>query len=1616
MTDGATLVGTYNNGKGGTLSGVTLDGTLDLASNNVANVTVTGGLTLNGTIDIGSAGNTTYGWLNFVGAQTFAGTGAVLFGGSAYGNDQINTATLNGDSGTLTIGPGITIHGKNGSIGNAALPLINQGTIAADVGGGQIGIYGTAWTSSGTLQDSGGALNLYGSWSDTGPIIVNAGTVSVEGTGTLDAGFSGGGGTVDFDGTLDDAGTTLGLDGSAVSYVLNGAAIDGGTVSMTDGATLVGIYNNGKGGTLSGVTLDGTLDLASINGANVTVTGGLTLDGTIDIGSASNTTYGRLNFVGAQTFAGTGAVVFGGSAYGNNQINTATLNDDSGTLTIGSGITIHGKNGSIGNAALPLINQGIIAADTGGQIGVYGSGWTNSGTITATAAAVSLSGAGSNSGTLQSTNGGTLSSSGGALTSTGIIEAYGTSTVNLNNSSVTINSPGVLIVQPAATMNIAGSVLGNTTDADLFEPQGTVNLDGAGTSTIPQFLEVMGDDLGNVSAGFHDNFAYNTLVLGSNDYVRLVDLQDNSGSGSPEALFVNTLIVPSGSTLDLNGLHLYYRTASIKGTIAAGSATPLTGGGSVALNTSNPGNLQFSGQVNDWSFFARAGEPIDIFLHTGSGGNPSPIQPALDFGRMTLLDPNGNTIAVASNTQSGADASILNQVLPADGTYQVEVQAPRKLSTTGNYILAAYDATVTTSPLELNQTVNGQVGSPYSQDNWTFSATAGTQIQFNLIASQSSSIQFALAGPAGFTGITGLTTSSLINLPVSGTYTLNVSTGGVGNGAYAFQLQQTTQTNLALGTSYTGSLVGSGQAQLFQITVSQVQGLLVSLQDNSGADQNELYLQFGSPPTRSDYQYRFSNVASPNQQILVPSATAGTWYALLYATANPAPSVFSILAKAAPIFLTGVTPDHYSNSQNATLYLTGSGFDQTTTVSLVAVNGTTYPASTVSLDSATQISATFDANTVPEGVYSVVVDDTSGASDELSDSFTFVEGGEATLSTQLIIPAQVGYHISSVFYVQYSNTGDVSMQAPLLVLSATQDGRDGAIMSLNPANAGEYFRTASMPAGFSNTIQILASGAVPGLLLPGESIQVPVYYGGWVQPWDFGYPAINFNLTTYQVNDPTPVDWSSMMDSLRPASYSSDEWAAVYSNLTARIGDTWGSYVANLDLDATYLDNLGTKDSNVQDLWDFEIQQDNNAGPLSQIATTTDVSAPADGLTLEFNRGFATSIVGRYTLGPLGYGWELNGSWQDQLTEQPQGSVSISQADGSQLLFQPKSGGYSSPLGDTDTLVALGGGSFSLQSQDGLTTVFSANGSVQYEQDADGDRITATYTNGLLTGLTASDDQSIQIAYNAAGLIDQVTGPSGQVTYSYDPSNEYLLSVTSTSGQTSYSYSTGGSAVMENALLLVQSPNGMNDAYSYDSQGNLAGLLSGYAVSGQVTDANGNPIASAVVTLVSESNSQTQYSVDTLADGSYAFPAVPPGTYDLVVVANNDQALVRTALVVSGTTTLSPASLTASTTQLTGIVVDSNNQAIPNANVAVLDADGHNLGTAVTAADGSFVITTAFGSNLTIVITVPGSSMPKTLSISLPAGTSLDLGQVDPGDPSWLVAIIQQLGVQRDPE
>jgi RHS repeat-associated protein len=74
----------------------------------------------------------------------------------------------------------------------------------------------------------------------------------------------------------------------------------------------------------------------------------------------------------------------------------------------------------------------------------------------------------------------------------------------------------------------------------------------------------------------HGDFAYGTLSLANNTYVRLVDQNRNSSGTAPEALYVNTLVVPAGCTLDLNGFHVYAQTVTVSGTLPNGLPVLIT--------------------------------------------------------------------------------------------------------------------------------------------------------------------------------------------------------------------------------------------------------------------------------------------------------------------------------------------------------------------------------------------------------------------------------------------------------------------------------------------------------------------------------------------------------------------------------------------------------------------------------------------------------------------------------------------------------------------------------------------------------------------------------------------------------------------------------------------------------------------------------------------------------------------------------------------------------------------------------------------------------------------------------------------------------------------------------
>ncbi|WP_144874396.1 RHS repeat domain-containing protein, partial [Hyella patelloides] len=96
---------------------------------------------------------------------------------------------------------------------------------------------------------------------------------------------------------------------------------------------------------------------------------------------------------------------------------------------------------------------------------------------------------------------------------------------------------------------------------------------------------------------------------------------------------------------------------------------------------------------------------------------------------------------------------------------------------------------------------------------------------------------------------------------------------------------------------------------------------------------------------------------------------------------------------------------------------------------------------------------------------------------------------------------------------------------------------------------------------------------------------------------------------------------------------------------------------------------------------------------------------------------------------------------------------------------------------------------YELEEANGSKIVFRSDGQLDYVEYSNGYRLSARYTNNLLTELSDSNGDSFTIGYNSDGRIETVTNGAGQVnTYSYDATGQYLLSVEDANGTTSFSY------------------------------------------------------------------------------------------------------------------------------------------------------------------------------------------------------------------------------------
>ena len=457
--------------------------------------------------------------------------------------------------------------------------------------------------SDGFYHVKGRVLPVGGDWSHAGSTTVDgevriggagAGRLRIDGGGTLTAHDTVAVGSATDPGTLQLDGGAIGGDGSVEVAASNGAITGRGTVDLpvvNDGEIVSTGLNFEEHVSGSGtVTVDADWDTVSF--ASAELDGAVTNRGTLYAGAPGQTVRlaGGLSGDGTVQVDGGRLEIAADASPGSLDIfMEGTICQESGTTVNAGGVSV-GEFGVYrlhetgGATDLSVVGATRVDGEFDHRGGAHASDTLRIGGNPSAYMRVDPAEYRLRSGRLETANlqiGYDPDDFGGAMP-----VPAGSLAVDRRDAEITVSES--LVLGPSARLDIAGGatihMTGTSFENHSEDPAALADLDrlklvfeGGAADADP--FEVAGENVGADLGGFRENFALGTLELGGADigHVLLRDAVDNQLDGDldNEAQYVKMLTLGAGSTLDLDGLDLYYLNACIdaSATVTGGTAT-----------------------------------------------------------------------------------------------------------------------------------------------------------------------------------------------------------------------------------------------------------------------------------------------------------------------------------------------------------------------------------------------------------------------------------------------------------------------------------------------------------------------------------------------------------------------------------------------------------------------------------------------------------------------------------------------------------------------------------------------------------------------------------------------------------------------------------------------------------------------------------------------------------------------------------------------------------------------------------------------------------------------------------------------------------------------------------
>jgi len=516
--------------------------------------------------------------------STFVAAGNVTTG-SLSKNDGVDFQTSN--SGTVNNLSGGSITGaRHGITGDLAQIINNSGNITGSDGSGinldTASNTTTTITNHGTI--TGNAVSTDGDGIDVDGLanIDNYGAIKAVGTvaGQLNEAVTIGGGNITnrLGGALTSDQRAITVDDSNLQNAFGAASVNNlGNITGSNGEAIA-IRSTFANTITNSCNINGSVTIDSQYWTNPTLQTGPVLTAS---GANALTNSGTIT---GSVVLGTGVAGSAGETFSNSGTVTGsvTLGAGGDTVTLYTGSSTGAVDAGAGSDALHLAGAGpatLGVASNFETLNVDSGTWTLNAPQSFSAGGTVAAGA-----TLKIDH--TSVTFGGSLTIDG---TFASDPAHVEVLDLNIDSTGVLQASAGDVYQVDNDFLNHSTQNTQWDTSGAT-LEFSGIPGTSHAFELAGSDLGNIPAGYHDNFAWEELDIDVGN-----DLVLGTGTAAGRAFYVSEILGVDTSGHDAtniigNGLDIYYNARKADNAYLHGTYYNLGNGGRL-IPVPEPGSL-----------------------------------------------------------------------------------------------------------------------------------------------------------------------------------------------------------------------------------------------------------------------------------------------------------------------------------------------------------------------------------------------------------------------------------------------------------------------------------------------------------------------------------------------------------------------------------------------------------------------------------------------------------------------------------------------------------------------------------------------------------------------------------------------------------------------------------------------------------------------------------------------------------------------------------------------------------------------------------------------------------------------------------------------------------------